>query len=41
VPWRELVEAGSDKLLREAGKWRRVGHDYEVQDGDVIHFICA
>jgi hypothetical protein len=41
VNWRELVDAGSDKALREAGKWRRVGHDYEVQDGDVIHFICA
>jgi len=41
VNWRELVDAGSDKALREAGRWRRVGHDYEVRDGDVIHLICA
>ena len=37
----ELVEAGSEKPLREAGHIRRAGHDYVVSDGDVIHFICA
>jgi len=37
----ELVAAGSEKPLREAGNIRRAGRDYEVSDGDVIHFICA
>lgn len=37
----ELVEAGSDKPLREAGRIHRAGRDYVVSDGDVIHFVCA
>jgi len=37
----ELCAAGSDKPLREAGRIRRAGHDYEVEDGDVIRFVCA
>jgi ribosome-binding ATPase len=37
----ELVEAGSEKPLREAGHIHRAGHDYVVSDGDVIHFVCA
>jgi GTP-binding protein YchF len=37
----ELLEAGSERALREAGHVRRVGHDYEVEDGDVIRFLCA
>jgi len=37
----DLVAAGSEKTLREAGKVRRAGHDYVVEEGDVIHFICA
>ena len=37
----ELSAAGSDKPLREAGRIKRVGHDYEVSDGDVIRFACA
>lgn len=37
----ELVAAGSEKPLREAGHIRRAGHDYVVSDGDVIHFVCA
>ena len=37
----ELCEAGSDKPLREAGRIKRVGHDYEVSDGDVIRFVCG
>lgn len=41
MPLDELVEAGSEKPLREAGHIRRAGHDYVVSDGDVIHFICA
>jgi len=37
----ELCTAGSDKPLRESGRIKRAGHDYEVKDGDVIRFICA
>lgn len=37
----ELLAAGSEKGLREAGRVHRAGRDYPVEDGDVIHFICA
>ncbi len=37
----ELISAGSEHALRDAGRVRRAGRDYVVQDGDVIHFICA
>jgi len=37
----ELLAVGSEKVLREEGRVHRAGHDYVVQDGDVIHFICA
>jgi len=37
----DLLEHGSEKALREAGKIHRSGHDYVVADGDVIHFVCA
>jgi len=37
----DLLEAGGEKPLRDEGKARRAGHDYVVQEGDVIHFICA
>ena len=37
----ELLQSGSEKALREGGRVRRAGRDYVVEDGDVIHFICA
>jgi len=37
----ELLEAGSDKPLREAGRVRRAGHDHAIDDGDVIRFISS
>jgi len=37
----DLLAAGSEKSLRDAGKIRRAGHDYVVGEGDVIHFVCA
>jgi len=37
----ELVAAGSDKPLREAGRIRRAGHDHVIGDGDVIRFISS
>jgi ribosome-binding ATPase YchF (GTP1/OBG family) len=38
VPWRDLVELGSEAKCREAGKLRVEGRDYVVQDGDVVNF---
>ncbi len=38
IPWQLLVEAGSPQAARERGMWRIEGRDYEVQDGDVLHF---
>ncbi len=37
----ELLDFGSEKGLRDAGKLHRCGHDYVVEDGDVIHFVCT
>jgi len=39
--WDELVKEGSLHKLRELGHLHRHGEKYEVQDGDVIHFIVA
>ena len=38
VPWRELVERGSEARCREAGVLRVEGKDYVVEDGDVVNF---
>lgn len=38
IPWDRLVAAGSPQAARERGLWRIEGRDYEVQDGDVLHF---
>jgi len=37
----DLLDHGSEKSLRDAGRVHHSGHDYVVSDGDVIHFICA
>lgn len=38
VSYETFVELKSEKAVREAGKMRQEGKDYEVQDGDVILF---
>jgi ribosome-binding ATPase len=38
VSYDDLVAVGSMAAAREAGKVRLEGKDYEVQDGDIIHF---
>lgn len=38
VSYDDLVAAGSMAAAREAGKVRLEGKDYEVQDGDIMHF---
>ncbi|PLR79977.1 redox-regulated ATPase YchF [Bacillus canaveralius] len=38
VSYDDLIEAGSMTAAKEAGKVRLEGKDYEVKDGDIIHF---
>jgi ribosome-binding ATPase len=38
VPFDELVAAGSFAACREKGSLRLEGKEYEVKDGDVVHF---
>ncbi len=38
INWQSLVEVGSWKTAKELGKIKIVGHDYIVQDGDIIEF---
>lgn len=38
VAYEDLMAAGSTTVAREQGKWRLEGKEYEVQDGDVVHF---
>ena len=37
--WDELLEAGSEAVLRKQGRLRTEGRDYVVQDGDVLHIL--
>ncbi|HDS28999.1 MAG TPA: redox-regulated ATPase YchF [Candidatus Acetothermia bacterium] len=37
----QLLDAGSERALREAGHVRRAGREYPIADGDIVHFICA
>jgi hypothetical protein len=41
VGWEELVRLGSLAACRTAGSLRLEGKEYEVQDGEVIHFRFA
>ncbi|GAB5464875.1 MAG: redox-regulated ATPase YchF [Candidatus Kapaibacteriales bacterium] len=36
--YNDLVSLGSEAKVKEAGKMRLEGKDYEVKDGDVVHF---
>jgi len=38
ISCREYLEIGSEAKARELGKMRVEGKDYEMQDGDVVHF---
>ncbi|QVK21517.1 redox-regulated ATPase YchF [Mycoplasmatota bacterium] len=38
IAYGDLVDAGSEKIAKEIGKMRLEGKDYEVKDGDVLHF---
>ena len=41
VEWDELLEQGSIAACRNAGSLRLEGKEYEVKDGEVIHFRFA
>ncbi|HIC96001.1 TPA: redox-regulated ATPase YchF, partial [Candidatus Bipolaricaulota bacterium] len=41
IPVEVLLEKGSLPAAKEGGLLRRVGESYEVQDGDVIHFVVG
>ena len=34
----DLVEFGTESKVKEAGKFRIEGKEYEVKDGDIVHF---
>jgi len=38
VKWQDLVDAGSLQKARDNGHFKVEGKDYEIQDGDVVHF---
>ena len=38
VAYEDFIRLGSDAKCREAGKLRLEGKEYEVRDGDIIHF---
>ena len=38
VSYNDYIEHGGENGAKDAGKWRLEGKDYQVQDGDVIHF---
>ena len=35
----DLIELGSESRVKEAGRLLSKGRDYEVQDGDILHFL--
>jgi len=41
ISYEDLVSAGSWSLAREKGVLRTEGKEYEMQDGDVVHFLIA
>lgn len=38
MSYNDLKECGNEKLVREAGKMRLEGKEYEMQDGDICYF---
>lgn len=41
VSYDDYVACGGEKAARDAGKLRVEGKDYEVRDGDVVHFLTS
>jgi len=38
IGYEDYIEAGSENAAKEKGKMRMEGKDYEVKDGDIMHF---
>ena len=38
ISYEDYVEYGGEQGAKDAGRWRLEGKDYDVADGDVIHF---
>ena len=38
IGYEDYLSCGGEQSAKEAGKWRLEGKQYEVKDGDVIHF---
>jgi ribosome-binding ATPase YchF (GTP1/OBG family) len=38
IAYNDYVSLGSENAVKEAGKLKVEGKEYEVQDGDVMHF---
>lgn len=38
ISYQDFIDNQGEQGAKEAGKWRLEGKDYQVQDGDVIHF---
>jgi GTP-binding protein YchF len=36
----DLIEHGSENEIKQAGKLRVEGKNYEMKDGDICHFLC-
>ncbi|MBS9778418.1 MAG: redox-regulated ATPase YchF [Gammaproteobacteria bacterium] len=39
IAYNDFIECGGEQGAKESGKWRQEGKTYEVQEGDVIHFL--
>ncbi|MFK5947883.1 MAG: redox-regulated ATPase YchF [Methylococcales bacterium] len=38
ISYEDFIEHKGEQGAKDAGKWRLEGKDYQVQDGDVVHF---
>ena len=38
MSYNDLIEAGNEAKVKENGKMRLEGKEYEMQDGDICHF---
>ena len=38
IKYDDYIQYGSENAVKEAGKLNIEGKDYEVQDGDIMHF---
>ncbi len=39
IAYDDFIQCGGEQGAKEAGKWRQEGKTYQVQEGDVIHFL--